>query len=450
MKSRCPHCGARYNPPEENEGIKANCVRCHKDFVIQRYDENVQTNAAANTTDTITQPELSTASDEPLLCPKCGHEIRTDLPVQTETPREIKPLETQEPIVEIPVQAEIPVAVEPVQTVKPDVTAYDYPGKVPQKPSFFSYKGRMNRAKFILITIPITALFAAAGFGIWVMAAAINLISIIVISSIGLVTVALIAIHSLAIAKRFHDMNKSAARYFWILLPVANIVFGFILVFKKGTPAQNQYGPDPLEGIEKPKAEKKKKEKKERKKKEPKVKKKKEPKLKKKKPEKQKPVEIEPSAEEPVKIETPDGGEEFVFGPDYKKPGFFSWDGRMGRFMFFLVTMITIILLAAMAFAAYKVFRRFDLISMIILLSIAFFGMVLVLVHSFPAVKRFHDINRSAMGYLWFLAPPVNILVVLFLFFKKGTAGPNKYGPGKQKLSKKKSDKPTSPDSIND
>ena len=43
-------------------------------------------------------------------------------------------------------------------------------------------------------------------------------------------------------------------------------------------------------------------------------------------------------------------------------------------------------------------------------------------------IKRFHDLNKSGWCFLLGLIPIVNILVMLILFFGKGTQGANQYG----------------------
>ena len=48
-----------------------------------------------------------------------------------------------------------------------------------------------------------------------------------------------------ATIQRFHDLGNSGWRVLFLLLPFANIVFACILLFKKGNPADNQYGPVP-------------------------------------------------------------------------------------------------------------------------------------------------------------------------------------------------------------
>lgn len=54
-----------------------------------------------------------------------------------------------------------------------------------------------------------------------------------------------------AAIQRFHDLGKSGWRTLLLLIPFANIVFALILLFKKGDPAENQYGPVP-KGVKRP------------------------------------------------------------------------------------------------------------------------------------------------------------------------------------------------------
>lgn len=45
------------------------------------------------------------------------------------------------------------------------------------------------------------------------------------------------------------------------------------------------------------------------------------------------------------------------------------------------------------------------------------------------AVRRFHDLDKSGWWFLTLLIPLVNLIVVLVFFTRKGTDGPNQYGP---------------------
>jgi uncharacterized membrane protein YhaH (DUF805 family) len=44
-------------------------------------------------------------------------------------------------------------------------------------------------------------------------------------------------------------------------------------------------------------------------------------------------------------------------------------------------------------------------------------------------VRRLHDLNRPGTHFLFLFIPFYNIYLLFLLYFKKGTDGPNKYGP---------------------
>lgn len=46
--------------------------------------------------------------------------------------------------------------------------------------------------------------------------------------------------------KRFHDLEMSGWHLLLMAVPLVNIYFGFILLFKRGTLGANSYGADPL------------------------------------------------------------------------------------------------------------------------------------------------------------------------------------------------------------
>lgn len=48
------------------------------------------------------------------------------------------------------------------------------------------------------------------------------------------------------VAKRFHDLNKSAWYILGLMVPLFNIYLGIILLFQKGTTGPNRFGSDPL------------------------------------------------------------------------------------------------------------------------------------------------------------------------------------------------------------
>lgn len=44
-------------------------------------------------------------------------------------------------------------------------------------------------------------------------------------------------------------------------------------------------------------------------------------------------------------------------------------------------------------------------------------------------IRRLHDMNKSGWWFLLFFIPIVNVIFYLYVYLKKGTTGPNDYGP---------------------
>jgi uncharacterized membrane protein YhaH (DUF805 family) len=119
-----------------------------------------------------------------------------------------------------------------------------------------SMKSRLNRAGYIWRAIAVSLVFgviAAAGADIHGSAnfdpeflvegtmrgkeeAAIPLLALLTAQVITLVF----------IAKRFHDLNRSAWYILGMIVPLYNIYLAIILLFQKGTTGPNRFGPDPL------------------------------------------------------------------------------------------------------------------------------------------------------------------------------------------------------------
>jgi uncharacterized membrane protein YhaH (DUF805 family) len=51
------------------------------------------------------------------------------------------------------------------------------------------------------------------------------------------------------------------------------------------------------------------------------------------------------------------------------------------------------------------------------------------IVDIFITIRRLHDLNRSGRQYWLLMIPIYNIYLSLILWFKRGTRGPNRYGP---------------------
>ena len=74
-----------------------------------------------------------------------------------------------------------------------------------------------------------------------------------------------------------------------------------------------------------------------------------------------------------------------------------------------------------------------DLRSLYILLGVAVLLLIITLAFAVAAischVRRLHDMDYSGWMYLVMLIPIVDIVLLLAMIFKKGTVGPNRFGP---------------------
>lgn len=121
----------------------------------------------------------------------------------------------------------------------------------------FSFQGRVNRAKFWLVSIAMWVVMMVV-FGVIFGGAAMSSDPAAAMSSIGLVGgIVLLIVYVLVLwiglalgVKRWHDRNKSG---WWILIIFVPFIGGLWYLiecgFLKGTTGPNQYGPDPLAAI---------------------------------------------------------------------------------------------------------------------------------------------------------------------------------------------------------
>jgi len=103
-------------------------------------------------------------------------------------------------------------------------------------------------------------------------------------------------------------------------------------------------------------------------------------------------------------------------------PFIFSFSGRYNRAKYILATLfVTVILFLVLIVSvssspsSYK-----EIEGPFLLISFVIFSPI--------TVKRLHDLDKSGWYYLFFIVPGLNIIFGLFILFKKGTQGPNKYG----------------------
>ena len=125
-----------------------------------------------------------------------------------------------------------------------------------------------------------------------------------------------------------------------------------------------------------------------------------------------------------------------MFQIDNIREIFFSWEGRLNRKAYILrclalglIMTAIYILLMAIAFTTAATPMGNDLPMM------GAFGAAYILYLPFIisgyllAIRRLHDLDLSAFFILLSFVPVVSFFFALYIIFKKGTEGPNSYGP---------------------
>jgi len=121
----------------------------------------------------------------------------------------------------------------------------------------------------------------------------------------------------------------------------------------------------------------------------------------------------------------------------YVKPGYFSFQGRIGRKTFWLsyvVSLTVLILVAGIPFAFVFPHGDFESGNVNYMPAMAagvvfFIVYIIVLIAMLSAyVKRLHDRGRSGWFVLLNFVPIANIWILIEVGFLKGTTGPNDYG----------------------
>ena len=109
---------------------------------------------------------------------------------------------------------------------------------------------------------------------------------------------------------------------------------------------------------------------------------------------------------------------------------FLSMTGRLNwlRYLLHELAISVIMFLVTMQIGlATDGYRTGNLKAAALFLLIA--GIGASIIYAFQTVKRLHDLDRPGAHYWLLLIPFYNIYLTLLLHFKKGTHGPNHYGP---------------------
>jgi len=105
---------------------------------------------------------------------------------------------------------------------------------------------------------------------------------------------------------------------------------------------------------------------------------------------------------------------------------FFTIKGRGGRKEYIIKFCLIIIIFCFVSYTD-KYIGTTGIYSFIITLTYFFIVLVLFIQYFPLAIRRLHDLNASGW-YVLLTFAPFGQFLILWLMFKKGTTGPNKYG----------------------
>jgi uncharacterized membrane protein YhaH (DUF805 family) len=109
-----------------------------------------------------------------------------------------------------------------------------------------SMEGRYNRTKYFWIGLAISiGVSVAAGVIQLAVEAASGDPNIAAVLGTSMYILGAV-IAAFPVIKRLHDLARPSSHYWLLLIPFYNLYLALVLLFKKGTPGPNQYGPDPL------------------------------------------------------------------------------------------------------------------------------------------------------------------------------------------------------------
>jgi len=115
---------------------------------------------------------------------------------------------------------------------------------------FFRYDNRLNRKRFILRNLALSAVYVPLFFVTAFLATGILTVNENMITAVNILLVFLYVMLTcssvMLMMRRLHDLDRPGWYCIGILLPVVNFALLIYVFFFKGTQGPNQYGPDPL------------------------------------------------------------------------------------------------------------------------------------------------------------------------------------------------------------
>jgi len=109
---------------------------------------------------------------------------------------------------------------------------------------YLGHEGRIGRLQYLLYSFFTLSLGLLVG--VIQMLTKTNADQSVEVLLILIVLAIYLLLMSFMVVKRLHDLGYSGWMFFVAMMPIINIFFGLIFLFKKGVTGPNKFGSDPL------------------------------------------------------------------------------------------------------------------------------------------------------------------------------------------------------------
>jgi len=112
----------------------------------------------------------------------------------------------------------------------------------------FKTDGRAGRLEYIIHSVADVAIILLSIISIEFIESAFGIEADSDVTMVGIIFVVIagMAAELCVTIRRFHDLGMTGWTLFATIIPIYNIYLAIILLFKKGEPSENQYGPNPI------------------------------------------------------------------------------------------------------------------------------------------------------------------------------------------------------------
>ena len=264
----------------------------------------------------------------------------------------------------------------PPQPQPPPVPPLTFPPTSPPqlseaglKEKFLTYKGRLNRKAYFIrmfyLNVVNVILYFLAAF-ICTLADVSEEVTVIV-TALAIILVMLIPGSSLVI-RRLHDLDKSGLFYLIMLVPIVNFYVLYLLFIEDGTQGENRFG-------------------------------------------------AEYSYQAPPQAKLRDFEEKYL-----------TFEGRLNRKAYILRQLFLLGLSIGISLIAALILALCDAYESVITAVAQTTLITFMYPIAFLSIRRLHDLDKSGWLYLIMFVPFVNIIFWIYILFKKGTHGSNRFG----------------------